>query len=341
MKSRSLISALLALALALIPAFAQQNPPAQNQAPAAPQDRVLVTVDGTPILESSVNGTLRRLYGATLRNYPPEQATAMLRQLRGNLVNEMIGKILLVNAAKQGGLSVTEQELDDAMKKVVDENMPGTSIPDFADKAGISLKQFSEDVRTNLLIMKLTDKETAEVAAPTPEEIMKFFEDNKADMRRPESVRARHILIKTEGIDDPAALDKKRAEAEAIRQQLLKDPKLDFAQLAAEKSEGPSGPRGGDLGSFGRGQMVPEFDKAAFSQKAGEIGELVKTKFGYHIIKVEERLEEKEFTLEEIAPQIVAHLKVERRTQRMKELVDELRAAAKIVQPGADKPEKS
>ncbi len=160
-------------------------------------------------------------------------------------------------------------------------------------------------------------------------------------MRQSESVRARHILIKTEGIDDDATLDKKRAEAEAIRQQLLEDPKLDFAKLAAEKSEGPSGPRGGDLGTFGRGQMVPDFEKAAFSQKAGEIGELVKTQFGYHIIKVEEHLEEKELTLEEIAPQIVTHLKIERRTQHMKELVDELRAAAKIVQPEAEKPAKS
>ncbi len=177
MKSLSLIPALVALAITTAPA--QQDQKSPQKAPAAPQDRVLVTVDGTPILESSITSTIQRLYGAALRKYPPEQATAMYRQLRGNLVNEMIGKILLVNAAKQGGLSVTEQELDEAMNKVVAENMPGGSIADFVDTAGVSLKQFSSDVRTNLLIMKLTDKETANVAAPTPEEIMKFYEPTR------------------------------------------------------------------------------------------------------------------------------------------------------------------
>ena len=324
---------LLAL-LFLSQAFAQEKP-------AAAQDPVLVTVDGTPILQSQVFDQIHRAFGQRLSQYPPEQASAMLQQIRPGVINEMIGKILLVNAAQRDGLKVSDEELKEAMAKVAEQNMPGASVDEFVKEAGITRQRFGQDVRENLLLMKLADKEMATVAAPTTEEVSAFYETNKAEMRQSESVRARHILIKTDGAEDPAALEAKRAQAEKIRQQLLKDPKLDFGTIAAEKSEGPSGPNGGDLGQFGRGQMVPAFEEAAFTQKIGEVGELVKTQFGYHIIKVEERLEEKEFTLEEIAPKIERHLNMQKKTERMKALVDELRAAADIVQPGAEKPAKS
>jgi parvulin-like peptidyl-prolyl isomerase len=85
-------------------------------------------------------------------------------------------------------------------------------------------------------------------------------------------VRASHILVK------------KESEAKKILESLKNG--ASFSKLAEEHSECPSGKKGGDLGWFGRGKMVPEFEKAAFSLKKGEISDLVKTKFGYHIIKV-------------------------------------------------------
>lgn len=316
---------------------------AQGEAPAPtpPVDSVILTVDGTPIMRSEVGDQIARNYGERLSQFPPEQAQAMLQQIQKGVINEMIGKVLLINAAQRDGLKVDEKEMAETMQEVVNNNLPGSSVDDFLKQAGISKERFAKDVRNNLLIMKLADKEMAEVPEPTEDEIKAFFEENKAEMKQTESVRARHILIKTEGITDPVAIDSKKAEAEKIRQELLADPKLDFGTVAAQKSEGPSGPRGGDLGQFGRGQMVPEFEEAAFTQKVGEVGEVVKTNFGFHIIKVEEHTEAKDFTLEEIGPRIAQHLSQAKKTEHMKKLVDELRAAAEIVQPGAEKPAKS
>ena len=87
-------------------------------------------------------------------------------------------------------------------------------------------------------------------------------------------VKARHILVKTE------------SEGKKILEELKKG--ANFAKLAQEKSECPSKKKGGDLGWFGRGKMVPEFEKAAFSLKKGEISNIVKTQLGYHIIKVDD-----------------------------------------------------
>ncbi len=110
--------------------------------------------------------------------------------------------------------------------------------------------------------------------AVSDEKLRKMYDDQVADGS--EEIHARHILVKTSD------------EAVAIIKQL--DGGADFAELAKEKSTGPSGPRGGDLGFFGKGQMVPPFEEAAFALDAGtHTREPVQTQFGFHVIKVEER----------------------------------------------------
>ncbi len=109
----------------------------------------------------------------------------------------------------------------------------------------------------------------------TDEKLKQRYEKQTADAKPEKEVHARHILVKTE------------EEAKAIIKEL--DGGADFIELAKAKSTGPSGPQGGDLGFFGKGRMVPEFEKAAFSMKAGEYTkEPVKTQFGYHVLKVDE-----------------------------------------------------
>jgi peptidyl-prolyl cis-trans isomerase C len=127
-----------------------------------------------------------------------------------------------------------------------------------------------------------------------------------------ETVKGRHILIRFKGSQVPLKLNQKDlTEEEALAK--VKDLRAKiaggakFADLAmAESDDTGSGANGGDLGEFSKGQMVPEFDAAAFAQKVGEVGEPVKTAFGYHIILVEARLTK---TVEEARPEIESHMK--------------------------------
>jgi len=117
----------------------------------------------------------------------------------------------------------------------------------------------------------------------TDDELRQYYEQHQAEYRLPERVTAQHILFKTQ--------EKKPEEVAAIRQkarEVLERAKKgeDFAALAKQFSEDTSAGNGGDLGSFGRGQMVPEFEQAAFSLAPGAISDLVQTQFGIHIIKV-------------------------------------------------------
>jgi len=124
----------------------------------------------------------------------------------------------------------------------------------------------------------------------TDQEVEKFYTIRKEELTQPEQVRARHIIIRV----DPSDPQKKKDEARRRIERILAEAKAgkeDFGELAKKYSEGPSAPRGGDLGYFGRGQMAPSFEKAAFELNVGELSNIVETPFGYHIIKVEDRKE--------------------------------------------------
>ena len=138
-------------------------------------------------------------------------------------------------------------------------------------------------------------------------EVQKAYADNAKDY---EQVKARHILIAPKG--SPAAQPGKeltdeqaKAKAEDLRKQIVAG--ANFEELAKKESDDTgTGARGGDLGSFSRGQMVPEFDQAAFAAKVGEVTPVVKTQFGYHIIKVEAH---DNTPLDQVRPTIEKNLK--------------------------------
>ena len=161
-----------------------------------------------------------------------------------------------------------------------------------------------------VLAMAYTSMIRKDVAV-TEAEIKGFYDANGAEFKQAEQVRARHILLKTE------------EEAKQVLAEL--EGGRDFAELAKEKSTGPSGPRGGDLGWFGPGMMVPAFEKAAYALKAGEVSQPVKTKFGFHVIKLEERKAAGTKELDEVKGDIKERLEKEKMARKIQEAVARLK----------------
>jgi len=129
------------------------------------------------------------------------------------------------------------------------------------------------------------------------EEIQDYYETNTDEFKNPKTVEARHILIKTDQDASPENVEKGRIKALNIHKMALEGK--DFAELAKQYSEGPTKDKGGHLGAFKKGSMVKPFEDKAFSMKAGEISEPVRTSFGWHIIKVEKVNEESMLSLKE------------------------------------------
>ena len=146
----------------------------------------------------------------------------------------------------------------------------------------------------------LFDRELARQRVAVPQnDIQRYYNDNIQQYQAPERVRASHILLNTAGKDEAAV----RKQAEELLAKIKGG--ADFAELAKKFSEDPgSKDKGGDLDYFPRGQMVPEFEKTAFELKPGQVSDLVKTQYGFHIIKVVDKQAGSTQTLDQVRPQI-------------------------------------
>ncbi len=142
------------------------------------------------------------------------------------------------------------------------------------------------------------------------DEIETYFIQHKTEFTVPETVTAQHILIKVKDWNDKKEVENAKKRIEKV----LKEAKSgkDFSELAKKYSEGPSKDRGGDLGTFKRGDMIKEFEDAAFSLKDGQISNIVKTAYGFHIIKVNKHVQGKDLKLDEAKNEIIDKIKKEK-----------------------------
>ncbi|MDI6703209.1 MAG: peptidylprolyl isomerase [bacterium] len=262
-----------------------------------------------------------RVYDAFYTIYGDKVKEGELKEM---VLDELIKERLLLREAKIMGVTVNNHDIIDEVKKTYFVNKKGEfdshAYNEYLEKAPASRKRALEKgVRNSLIInrvislirdsVKITDEDvksyylinyqTGHVShilidpnrlkpQDIPKEIVeRYYNDHKDMFKEPEKVRVRHILISSK--ENP----EEEARKKALR--LLKMVKKgeDFVKLAEEYSDCPSKKRGGDLGFFTHGQMAKEFEDVAFSLKKGEVSDLVKTRFGYHIIKFIERREER------------------------------------------------
>jgi peptidyl-prolyl cis-trans isomerase C len=185
-----------------------------------------------------------------------------------------------------------------------------------------------EKLERDLTLKKLIDDEVAPGVKLSDIEIRAFYDNNPEAFKQPERVKASHILIKV----DPQADASQKAEAkkkiDLVQAKLQKGE--DFGALAKEYSDGPSGPEGGDLGYFTRGQMVKPFEDAAFAMKPGEVSGVVETKFGYHLIKVTDRKPETTMSYDEVKARLEEFLKQRKIQEEINVYVKRLEEKAKI-----------
>jgi peptidyl-prolyl cis-trans isomerase D len=154
----------------------------------------------------------------------------------------------------------------------------------------------------------------------TDDELRQYYEQHKDEYTLPERVKAQHILFKTQG-KTPEEIEKIKEKARGVLERAKKGE--DFSGLAKQYSEDSTAAAGGDLGDFGRGQMVPEFEKAAFSMGVGAISDLVQTQFGIHIIKVNSKQERRERPFEEMKEAVRPIVETRKAEQRGSELAQQ------------------
>ena len=272
--------------------------------------------------------------------------------IKDRVVNELIVKALLNQEMQKRGIEVTNKDVDDAVKEIIDKVGSKEQLDALLKQNGISNSQFKKDLKEEVKMKKLA-KELGS-SSVSDAEAKKFYNDNISKFKHPDKVRASHILISVnpqeieevvksdpnnKNIDETAVKAKVAAEVqakEAKANQILAEAKkrnpTQFAKLAKENSEDTAtANKGGDLGFFAAKEMVPEFSKAAFSMKPNTISDKpVKTQFGYHIIMVTDRSAAGQDPFEKVKPSIKAYLENQKQIELIDKLTESLKKSAKI-----------
>ncbi len=315
---------ILALALASVVSLsaAGEKSPSQEKA----QDKAAV-VNGSVItqsdLEREMGGTRRRPSGMGR-----PQSGSQLLEIKRQTLERLIERELLYQESQKKGVKVDEvavKEQLDTLKK---------RFPSDAEfkKWMSSMNLSATDVRLELMrrtaIQKLIDEELVQKITLSDKDIKTYYDGNPGFFEQPEQVRASHILVKV----DPKAESSRKAEArkkiEDIQQKLKKGE--DFAVLAKKSSECPSSAKGGDLGHFGRGQMVKAFEDVAFALELGKVSDIVETKFGYHLIKVVDKKLKGMMSYKDVKDRLGEYLKQEKVKEEVGLYVGKLKEEAKI-----------
>lgn len=336
-----------ALGIATLPMISQAQdsegprPLPVPEAPAEQTNNTLLTVDGTPITENDVRDRFMQRFARQFSQMPPDQQAMLQPQIEQMIMSELINKTLLLNAANKEGLKTSEEQIDERFEEIKAQLPEGATIEQLVQSTGQPLEVLRAQMGEEMKIQTLVDSVTSEITKPEEAEVKKYYEEHPDEFKQDQSVQASHILISTQGITDEAEIAKKKAQAESLQAQAAEKKGENFAELATAHSDCPSKAQGGDLGTFGKGQMVPEFEQAAFSQEVGAVGDLVETQFGYHIIKVTDRKEAEQLAFADVKDELSEGMFQERKSEKMQSYLEELRGEAKIEQVGGAAPEAS
>jgi parvulin-like peptidyl-prolyl isomerase len=217
----------------------------------------------------------------------PAEAAAKKEELRKSLSNDLIAELLIKDRADRLGLSVTADELKDAMSRLKDQYGIKTDaeFDESLRKSGMARADMEARLHDTLLMNKVFGRELRQRDELVDKELKERYDREKERYRLPERARLREIIVVKPG--DASKVEAARERANALAAQARTG---DFAKIATTSSDAGTKEKGGDLGEVARGELLPDLDKAVFNATAGTVIGPIETKSGWHILKVETRL---------------------------------------------------
>lgn len=266
------------------------------------QDEAVALVDGEKITKEELTDRLISLYGE-------------------NVLNQLIvNKMIEIDAEKQG-IEVSEDELNEELDKYYSMYGGEENFASFLEMSGFKLDDFKDDVKLSLLLDRILE-ERIEI---TDEEMKEYFEENKEDFAQEEQVEASHILV-----------EDKETAFEVINKL---NNGADFAELAKEYSiDENTKDKGGELGYFGKGEMVKEFEEEVFAMEVNTISKPVETQYGFHVIKKTDHKPYQEANFEDVKKEVRQAVLEQKKDEEYQNWLQEKMEEFKVVNTLSDNP---
>lgn len=304
-------------------------------AEAVPQKTSVVAPNPLPDPVARVNGApiaaadLQKAYKALSASRGDAQVPAGKEQeARHFVLDQLIAAELMYQLAEKTPVADLAKKVDDAVARLKGRFKTEEEFRKGLAQQDLSEKELRELIRRNLVIENHIQQTIAAKVTVSEQEVRAFYDNNPETFTMPEQMRASHILIMVD--QQASAADKQKARAKA--DDLLKQIRAgaDFAKLAQEQSGCPSSKQGGDLGFFGKGQMVKPFEDAVWAMKTGEVSGVVETQFGYHIIKLTEKRAKDKMPFDALKGRIEESLKQRKIGEQVTAVMEAAKKSAKI-----------
>ncbi|MCX5688138.1 MAG: peptidylprolyl isomerase [Candidatus Omnitrophica bacterium] len=313
----------VAIAIAIIALFSAVSSHAASQ-----KEVFVAKVNGVGIKAVTLNAALnnyienQKMYGVIVKDEEKDK-------LKKDILNELVAAELLYQTSQKANLGDLSKDVDTELENIKKGFGSDQEFQKALKERGVEIKDLREDIKKGVYINTYLNKNVFSKLSPVTEaEKKQEYESNKDKLNVPEEVSASHILIKVGDKATPEEKQKAKEKIEALRVRALSGE--DFAKLAKENSEDGSASNGGDLGSFGKGQMVKPFEDAAFNLEKDQISAVVETQFGYHIIKALGKKPAHTLTYEEVSSDIEKFLTNKHKRNEVDKITETLKNGAKI-----------
>lgn len=269
----------------------------------------MIKVDGIELSRNEYQGACYNYMSHTKKQELTDDDKFMV-------ANQLVDTFLLLSQGRNGVYEPAELEVEESFKKLIEQFPSEEQFEATLKEMGDSAEVVKDRLKDDMILKAYIEGEFYSKISISDVEIERFYKENEDKFISPEQIKASHILVKEESVITD--LNKKLIEGES------------FEELAKEHSECPSGQNGGDLGFFGKGKMVPEFETVAFALGLNEVSEPFKSDFGYHIVKVTEKSSGGKQSLSDVHDSIKQHLEQVEAQRVISEKVKSLRSKATV-----------
>ncbi len=306
--------------------------PAQTNAPIistnSKSGEVVARVNGAEIKRKELDAAMQA-YAYQMSRRGRSAAPGQGAGTEGDILDELIGRQLLLQEGSKRIPADIDKKVQEQIAQVTAQAGGEEQLKKALAETGITPDDYAKRVRDNVIIRDAVQSIVDKEVKISPEEVRAFYDKNPDQFKQPETVRASHILIRVPPDASDDVKKEKRTQIDSVHTLIKNGEK--FADVAKKFSEDPgSAANGGDLGFFGRGQMVPEFDTAAFSLKTNEISDVITTQYGYHILMVTDRKPAQIVPFEQVKDDLAQFLKQRKGADVTRDQIASLRKEAKV-----------